>query len=94
MNKIPYFAQILDPNEAGLPQTPANQDTLDTIMTQIYIAIGAIGLILIMIAGLRYITSQGDPSKITQAKNMVLYTLIGVIIAALAASIVTFVLQA
>ena len=85
---------LIDPDEAGLPETAASQGTLDTIIAQTYIAIGAIGFLLIVIAGLRYVASQGDPAKVTQAKNMVLYTLIGVVIAALAATIVRYVMGA
>lgn len=83
---------MLSPGD-NIPQTPATQGTLDTIMAEVYIAIGAIGLILMLIAGLRYIMSQGDPAKIAQAKNMVIYTLIGVVVSALAWSITSYVLQ-
>ena len=90
----PFFAQgLFNADEAGIPDTAANDATLDTILTEVYIAIGAIGLILMLIAGLRYIMSQGDPAKIQQAKNMMLYPLIGIIIAALAATIISYVLQ-
>jgi hypothetical protein len=87
-----FFSQLLSPGP-NIPRTPANQSTLNTIMAEVYIAIGAIGLIFMLIAGLRYITSQGDPAKIAQAKNMVIYTFIGTVIAALAWSITSYVLR-
>jgi len=94
LNFIFSAVQLIDPDEAGLPQPDAGQGALNSIMTEIYIAIGAVALILILIASVRYVMSQGDPAKITQAKNMILYTIIGLVIAASAATIVNYVLQA
>lgn len=84
--------ELIDPT--ALPQPKADQDALDAILTEVYIGIGAIGFILILIGGFRYVMSQGDPAKITQAKNIILYTLIGIIVSALAVTIVSFVLEA
>jgi hypothetical protein len=53
--------------------------------------VGAIAVIMIVIGGLRYILTQGDQSSIQQAKNTVLYSIIGLIIALLAYAIVNFV---
>lgn len=54
--------------------------------------VGAISVIMIIIGGLRYTISAGDQSKITSAKNTVLYALVGLVIAALAFAIVDFVI--
>lgn len=56
--------------------------------------IGAISVIMLIWGGLRYILSGGDNKKITDAKNTILYAVIGLIIAVLAFSIVNFVLNA
>lgn len=56
-------------------------------------AIGAISVIMIIWGGLRYITSGGDNKKITDAKNTILYAIIGLIIAVLAYAIIQFVLE-
>ncbi|MBR2659754.1 hypothetical protein IKF40_01550 [Candidatus Saccharibacteria bacterium] len=55
--------------------------------------IGIIAVIVIVFAGQRYITAQGDPGQLQQAKNMILYGIIGVIVASLAFAIVNFVLS-
>jgi len=54
--------------------------------------IGAVSILIITIAGVQYILSQGDPQKTAKAKNTILYTVIGMVVAILAASIVSFVL--
>lgn len=55
--------------------------------------LGAIAVISIVIGGLRYVTSDGDPSKIQSAKNVILYSVVGIIVAVLAYAIVNFILD-
>lgn len=54
--------------------------------------VGIIAVIMIIIGGLKYITSTGDAGKVDSAKNTILYAVIGIVIAALAQVIVRFVL--
>lgn len=56
--------------------------------------VGAISVLMLIWGGLRYITSGGDSKKITDAKNTVLYAIIGLIISVLAFAIINFVLTA
>ena len=93
MSIVRFFAQIIDNNQTGLPEAQANQDTLNTMFTIGYVVIGALSFLVLVIAGLRYILAQGDPQKITESKNQIMYALIGLVIAALAAVIVNFVLN-
>ena len=44
-----------------------------------------------MIAGFIYATSQGDPSKVAQAKNAMLYTVVGLVVVYMSAAIIMFV---
>ena len=53
-----------------------------------------ISVIMLVWGGLRYILSGGDNKKVTDAKNTILYAIIGLIIAVLAFAIVNFVLNA
>jgi len=57
------------------------------------VVVGIIAVIMIIYAGFRYITSGGASDKVTNAKNTILYALIGLIIVALAQLIVKFVLS-
>ncbi len=54
--------------------------------------IGIIAIVMVMIGGVKYMTSQGESGKINEAKNSVMYALIGLVIVALAQIIVRFVL--
>ena len=49
---------------------------------------------MIVIGGINYALSQGDPGKVKKAKDTILYGVIGLVVALLAFAIVTFVLQA
>ncbi len=55
---------------------------------------GIIAIICIIISGIYYVTSNGDPGKVAKAKNGLLYSVIGLVIAVLAAVIVNTVLGA
>lgn len=74
--------------EAELMQTVAN------ILNAIYGLIAIIAVVMIVIAGVKYTTSQGDPGKVAGAKNTILYAIIGLIVTLLAFAITAFVLSA
>lgn len=54
--------------------------------------VGVIAVVMIIVGGLKYITSGGDSSKVGSAKNTLLYAIIGLVIVALAQVIVHFVI--
>lgn len=53
--------------------------------------IGVASVIIIIISGLKYITSAGDPKQIASAKDTLLYAIIGIIIFVFAQAILNFV---
>ena len=61
--------------------------------TILYI-VGIIAVIMLIIGGIRYVVSGGDAKKVTDAKNTVLYAIIGLVICFLAFAIVNFVINA
>ncbi|MBQ3430803.1 hypothetical protein IJG20_01705 [Candidatus Saccharibacteria bacterium] len=62
-----------------------------TVTHYILFFVGAISVIMLIIGGLRYALSAGDSKKVTDAKNTILYALIGLAIAILSYAIVDFV---
>jgi hypothetical protein len=62
------------------------------ILTTLTYVIGAISVLMIIIGGIRYVTSNGDQNQITSAKNTILYAVIGLVVAILAYAIVSFVI--
>ena len=61
--------------------------------TILYI-VGIIAVIMLIIGGIKYVISGGVAKKVTDAKNTVLYAIIGLVIAFLAFAIVNFVISA
>ena len=53
-----------------------------------------ISVIMLIYGGLRYVLSGGDSKKVTDAKNTIMYAIIGLIISILAYAIVNFVINA
>lgn len=56
------------------------------------VIVGLVSVIMIIVAGLKYITSGGASDKVTGAKDTILYAVIGLVVVALAQTIVFFVL--
>jgi hypothetical protein len=54
--------------------------------------LGGIAVIMIVIGGIKYATSGGDSSGVSSAKNTILYSVIGLVVALLAWGIVTLVI--
>ena len=59
--------------------------------TVLYI-VGIIAVIMLIIGGVRYVISGGDSKKVTDAKNTVLYAIIGLVICFFSYAIVNFVI--
>lgn len=56
--------------------------------------VGAIAVLFLIIGGLRYVISQGDPKNVEGAKNTILYAIVGIVVAILSFAAVQFVLNA
>lgn len=63
------------------------------VINIISIVVGVAAIIMIIISGLKYITSAGDSAKVNSAKDTILYAIIGLVIVAMAQIIVKFVLK-
>jgi hypothetical protein len=69
-------------------------DSIIKLVINIFsLIVGVVSVIMIIIGGLKYITSGGDSGNITGAKNTILYAIIGLVVVALAQVVVKFVLQ-
>ncbi len=62
-----------------------------TIVNVLLFLLGAVSVIVIIVAGIRYATSGGNTASVTGAKNMLLYAIVGLVVAMLAYAIVRFV---
>ena len=77
---------------SGTSSTPNSLSSVLTTVTNILLFLmGAISVIMIIVGGIRYATSQGDQTQMQSAKNTILYAVIGVVVSIAAYAIVSFV---
>jgi len=83
------------------PVTPFSGTSTGTLIQAITSIVNAlltlaavVAAIFVVIGGIRYITAQGDEDAVAQAKNTVIYAVIGVIVIALSAVIINFIIAA
>ena len=91
---------VIDPGCAGNGKTKICNSKKDTvgpfaqkIVGLLIFALGIIAVIMIIVGGIRYTVSNGDPSKIKAAKDTILYSIVGLVVALLAYAIVAFVIN-
>jgi hypothetical protein len=77
----------------GLPIVSTNQATVTSALQVVFAIIGAVAVIVVIIAGFNFVTAQGDPQAIAKARQTIIYAAVGLIIAISAEIIVTFVLN-
>lgn len=92
MSLLTFLAQIeIDPGQIDVPQPASPESGVETALTWVFIIIVAVATIAVIVAGINYMTSRGDPQKTANAKNTIIYAVVGVVVAALATSIIRFI---
>ncbi len=86
---IRFMAQF---DTSGLPNTPADSNTLQIIINTVMAIAGAIAVLTVVIAGFRFVTSRGNPSETAKARNAIIFAVIGLAILILAFPIVNFII--
>lgn len=76
-----------DPSGSRLTTTIRNAANLISIVS------GIAGVVMVMLGGFRYIRSSGDPGKIGEAQNTIIYAVVGLVVAASGQLLVAFVLN-
>lgn len=85
-----------NPTAAGCAATDTSGNfsaLIKRIINIFSIIVGVIAVIMIVIGGLKYITSGGESSNVSSAKNTIIYAIVGLVVVALAQFIVRFVLS-
>jgi lysylphosphatidylglycerol synthetase-like protein (DUF2156 family) len=90
----PIEQGVLAARVEGQPETIFGANGIFTTVTNFLLFIvGTLSVLMIVVGGIRYITSAGKDASVTKAKNTVLYAIIGLIVALLAYAAIDFVLN-
>lgn len=54
---------------------------------------GAASIIIIILGGIKYVASTGDPGKVSSAKDTILYAVIGLVVSVSARGIILFIVN-
>ncbi|MBR0134553.1 hypothetical protein IJM16_04845, partial [Candidatus Saccharibacteria bacterium] len=68
--------------------------SIGVILNVVYGIIGIVAVVMVILGGISYTTSQGDPGRLKKAKDTILYGIIGLVIVLMAFAITSFVLSA
>jgi hypothetical protein len=95
MNRLLHFFAAntqVDPNTIGVPKVDLTNETLGNVVSAVFVVIGSLAVLFVLVGAARYVTANGEPNKVTQAKNTILYAAVGVVVSALGFTIVQFVI--
>lgn len=70
-----------------------NGGIVNTIVNVMLFIVGVLSVIMIIFGGIRYVTSGGDQAKVTSAKNTIMYSVVGLIVAIVAYALINFVVD-
>ncbi len=96
MSKLTNFAALLTPGdgqgEVNIPHALTDAEILTNVLNIAYFLAGLIAVIVIIVAGIMYVTSAGNSASITKAKNLILYSIVGLVVIIAAFGVTNFVI--
>jgi len=97
---IKYFAQLKNCTDAStdsscltnLPSVAADSTKVTSALSILFGALAAIAVLIIIIQGIKFVLSQGDPQKAADARKGIIYAVVGLVIALSAEAVVRLVI--
>jgi len=88
---LTQFAQKIDAGSSGIP-TMGGDQLLTNVLNLTYFLAGTVAVIVIIVAGIMYTTSAGDASRVSKAKNLITYSIVGLVVVLSAFVITNFII--
>ena len=85
------LSATIDATKSNIPKVNAD-GVLAGVLSTVYWAAGITAVIVIIIAGILYATSDGDANKVKRAKDAILYSVVGLMFVMMAFLITKFVI--
>lgn len=73
------FAQIKI-EVPGVQKVNADAAAVGNVLNVVFTLVGGLAVLFLLVGAVRYVTSQGDQAALTQAKNTILYAVIGIVV--------------
>ncbi len=94
MNILYTLSQItIREDELDLPMGNVTDNTVATVLETMFSIMGIVAMLVIVIAGMLFSLSRGNPDKAGKARNAIIYAAVGLVIAMLAFAIVRYVVR-
>lgn len=84
--------KLVDRNATCAKDPVIFNSLVNNIINVLIFVVGGVSVIIIVVAGLMYVVSAGDPNNTKRAKDALLYALIGLAVAIFARLLVSFVI--
>lgn len=88
VNKVKMIFAQISGGDITVPKPSANSAQIQAVLSLVFKIAGAVAVIVIILAGISYVVSGGDPQRTAKAKDAILYAIIGLFVAILASAIV------
>lgn len=94
---LPAQATVAQEVQDGFNQAGGSENNTDlmsyvkSIINVMLFIVGVLSVIMIIFSGIRYVTAHGDKAQVESAKNTLIYSVVGLVIAIVAWAIVQFV---
>lgn len=80
--------------DLGLPNGPTQfgESQVQAILGTVYVVAGIVAVVAIIIGAVRFITANGEASKVATAKNVISYAVTGLVVILMAAALTNWVI--
>jgi cytochrome bd-type quinol oxidase subunit 2 len=86
-------AQVLDPGQlpSSVSSGPTLPELINNVVGILFFVVGVASVIVLIVAGIMFVVSAGNEKQTKQARDAILYAVIGLIVSAAAFAITSFI---
>ena len=94
----PVYADASDEVQAGFEAAGGTgseslTSIVGTVINTMLFIVGILSVIMIIYAGIRFITANGNAQQVSTAKNILIYSIVGLVISIIAYAVVNWVIS-
>lgn len=78
----------------GKDASVKTDDLIKNIIKTMFFIVGVLSVVMIIYGGIQFVLSVGNSTKVTNARNTILYAVVGLVVSIMAYAIVNFVVKA